>query len=120
MGIAALLGVTLASAPDVRPLEESEPRREAVAEACCADYALNPGAFDFKGWVRDVLTPWASALCFVRRLRTVLRTRQGGWAKLAEDLETCPEAYTDVVRALQRPAKHRETLKAWLGVERPS
>merc|ERR1712060_134375 len=116
--IAALLGVT--PAPDVRPLEESEPRREAVAEYCCADYVLNPDAFDFKGWVRDVLTPWASALRFVRRLRTVLRTRQGGWAKLAEDLETCPDAYADVVRTLQRPAEQHETLKAFLGVERPS
>merc|ERR1712019_123348 len=45
---AAFLGVSNASAPHTLPLEDSEPRREAVLETCCTDYSLDATAFDFK------------------------------------------------------------------------
>mmetsp|Transcript_60168 Transcript_60168/g.188446 ORF Transcript_60168/g.188446 Transcript_60168/m.188446 type:complete len:1143 (+) Transcript_60168:55-3483(+) len=118
--VASFLGVAAASAPQTRPLEESEPSREAVEEACCPDFVLDPAAFDFKEWVRGALQPWAPALAFVRRLRRALEARGGGWPRLASDMEAGPSAYADVVEALQRPLGSRESLRALLGVERPS
>lgn len=116
--VSAFLGVTAASSPTAAPLEESEPQRDAVREACCADYTLDPGAFDFKAWVKDVLTPWTPALIFVLRLRAALSTRQGGWLQLERDMEASPEAYADVVKALQKSPGSRENLRTFLGVER--
>jgi hypothetical protein len=118
--VSAFLGVTSASAPHSAPLEESEPRREAIIEACCSDYCLDTNTFDFKAWGKEVLTPWLPALIFVRRLREVLRTRQGGWTQLERDMEAGPDAYADVVRALQEAPGSRENLKTYLGVERSS
>mmetsp|Transcript_123085 Transcript_123085/g.359351 ORF Transcript_123085/g.359351 Transcript_123085/m.359351 type:complete len:1144 (+) Transcript_123085:57-3488(+) len=118
--VAAFLGVTAASAPQARPLEESEPSREAVQESCCADYDLDCAAFDFKEWVRDVLQPWTPALLFVKRLRASLGTRKGGWPQLAKDMEAGPQAYADLVHILQKPAGSKESLRALIGVESPS
>merc|ERR1712048_764974 len=117
---AAFLGVSNASAPHTLPLEDSEPRREAVLETCCTDYSLDATAFDFKAWVRDALKPWAPALVFVRRLRAALQMRKGGWPQLARDMETSPDAYADLVQALQKPLREKESLRALLGVERAS
>lgn len=118
--VAGFLSVTTASAPQTRPLEESEPTRQAVAETCCAEYALDPESFDFKGWVRDTLQPWAPALIFVKRLRAALQTREGGWPQLSRDMEAGPKAYADLVQVLQRPAGDKESLRTFLGVEKAS
>jgi len=117
--VAAFLGVTKASAPQTQSLEESEPLRTAVREACLADFMLDSTSFDFKSWVKDVLDPWVPALQFVKRLRAVLSSRKGGWRTLERDMESGPEAYADVVRELQKPASNKDTLRAWLGVTRP-
>lgn len=116
---AAFLGITAVSAPSACPLEQPEPGREAVMESCCADYALDTEVFDFKGWVRDTLKPWTSALVFARRLRSLLQTRTGGWPQLARDMEAGPDRYVDVVQALQKKPNSKESLRALLGVERP-
>jgi len=118
--VAGFLGVTAASAPHTRPLEESEPRPEAVAEACCGDHSLNIDAFDFKAWVREALQPWLPALVFIRRLRAALQARSGGWPQLAKDMEAGPEAFADLIKILQKPAGSNETLRVFLGIERPS
>mmetsp|Transcript_20251 Transcript_20251/g.57559 ORF Transcript_20251/g.57559 Transcript_20251/m.57559 type:complete len:1130 (+) Transcript_20251:100-3489(+) len=115
----AFLGVHPHTAPCTRPLEEGEPRSEAVREACCGEWSLDAEAFDFKAWVREALTPWASALVFVRRLRSSLRARGGGWRQLGLDLERGPAAWADVARELQRPFCAQGELCALLGVRRP-
>merc|ERR1712113_539847 len=56
---------------------------------------------------------------FAKRLRVVLNSREGGWASLERDLECGPKAYADVVRELQAPPNPEDSLRAWLGVERP-
>jgi len=117
--VAAFLGVTKESAPYTKSLEESEPLRDAVREACLADFTLDSISFDFKSWVKNVLDPWVPALQFVKRLRTVLSSRKGGWSTLERDMESGPEAYADVVRELQKPASSKDSLRAWLGVTRP-
>jgi hypothetical protein len=117
--VASFLGVTSSSAPNTRSLEESEPTRDAVMEACCADYFLDESSFNFKEWVRNVLEPWQAALSFVKRLRTALSSREGGWPRLAKDMETGPGAYTDLVQILQRPASKDESLRALIGVAHP-
>jgi hypothetical protein len=89
-------------------------------EACCGDYSLDTEAFDFKGWVREALQPWVPSLIFVRRLRSVLRTREGGWPQLAKDMEVGAHAYADLVQVLQKPAGNKESLRAFLGIERQS
>eukprot|EP00931_Biecheleriopsis_adriatica_P058500 TRINITY_DN3484_c0_g1_i1.p1 TRINITY_DN3484_c0_g1~~TRINITY_DN3484_c0_g1_i1.p1 ORF type:complete len:328 (+),score=55.14 TRINITY_DN3484_c0_g1_i1:75-986(+) len=116
--VAAFLGIKKESAPKTQPLEQSEPLRSAVREACSGDFSLDASAFDFKSWVKDALGPWVPALQFVKRLRAVLSCRKGGWAGLEQDMECGPEAYADVIRELQRPASNKDSLRAWLGVER--
>jgi hypothetical protein len=116
--VAGFLGVSKASAPDAKPLEESEPSREAVMENCCADYSLDTEAFDFKAWVRDALQPWVPAVIFTKRLRAALSARSGGWPQLAKDMEAGTEAYADLVQTLQRPTESKESLRALLGVQR--
>lgn len=118
--VASFLGVTSASAPHTRPLEESEPSRESVAESCNAEYTLDATAFDFKTWVRDALQPWTPALIFVKRLRAALQIREGGWPQLCKDMEMGRQAYADLVLALQKPATKRESLRALLGVDCPA
>jgi len=115
--VAGFLGVTKSSAPMARPLEESEPTREAVKESCCGDFTLDTSAFDFEGWVRQVLEPWHRALIFVKRLRRVLATREGGWPQLAKDMEAGPGAFADVITALQRPASSKESFRVILGIK---
>jgi len=117
--VAGFLGVTAASAPETRPLEDSEPSREAVSEYCCAEYTLDSSAFDFKEWVPDALQPWAPAVAFVQRLRTALQAREGGWRQLEKDMEAGPQAYADLVQVLQKSASSKETLKAFPNVQRP-
>jgi hypothetical protein len=117
--VAAFLGVRRSSAPGVCPLEEPEPHREAIREQCRTDYDLNPNAFDFKSWVRIVLAPWEYAISFTQRLRRILTGRLGGWPQLAADMESGPEAYMDIIHALQRPVGSNESLRALLGVEHP-
>jgi len=116
--VSAFLGVTAESAPRAAPLEEPEPERCAVAEACRSDYTLSVEAFDYKAWVKDTSSPWAPALYFVRRLRAVLASRVGGWPQLAQDMEAGPAAYQDVLCALQEPLRGPNSLRALLGVER--
>lgn len=116
--VAAFLGIAKESAPNTQSLEQSEPLRSAVREACSGDFSLDASAFDFKSWVKDALGPWVPALQFVKRLRAVLSCRKGGWAGLEQDMECGPEAYVDVIRELQRPASNKDSLRAWLGVER--
>jgi len=118
--VAGFLGVTAASAPQTLCLEESEPKREAVTEACCGDYTLDSEEFDFKDWVKEALQPWTPALTFVKRLRSALRTRKGGWSQLDRDMEAGPQTYSDIVQILQRPACSKETLRAFLDVQQPS
>lgn len=117
--VAAFLGVTKESAPYTKSLEESEPLRNAVREVCLADFTLDSISFDFKSWVKNVLDPWVPAIQFVKRLRTVLSSREGGWTTLERDMESGPEAYADVVRELQKPASNKDSLRALLGVTRP-
>lgn len=117
---AAFLGVDCASAPKTRPLEESEPSREAVRESCCGDFSLDVAAFDYKSWVRDALQPWVPALAFAQRLRAVLNVRHGGWAQLAKDMESGSDLYADVVKTLQAPLRKNEQLRYVLGIQRAS
>merc|ERR1719453_229390 len=118
--VSEFLSVTPATAPKTRPLEESEPNREAVMEECCAEYVLDASKFDFKEWVREALLPWAPALTFVKRLRTVLKTRSGGWEQLGKDLEAGPKAYADIMQVLQNPLRKGESLTGYLAVQQPS
>lgn len=118
--VAGFLGVAASSAPQTLCLEESEPKREAVMEACCGDYALDSEEFDYKAWVREALQPWTAALTFVKRLRSALQTRPGGWSQLARDMEAGSQAYSDLVQIFQRPACSKETLRAFLDVQQPS
>jgi len=115
--VASFLGVSAASAPQTRPLEESEPKRHAVEEACCSDYTLDTSSFDFKEWVKEGLQPCLPALIFVKRLRAVLHSRGGGWSKLATDMERGPDAYADVIDVLQKKPKTTESLASFIGVE---
>jgi len=117
--ISAFLSITAASAPTASPLEEPEPSRQAVEEACSADYTLDSEAFDAKVWVRDALSPWVPALNFVKRLQAILSCRDGGWTQLAQDMETGPKFYADVITALQKPPRSNESLRALLGVKSP-
>merc|ERR1711990_1409956 len=107
-------------APQTRPLEESEPSREAAREACCADYSLEFESFDFKEWIRCALEPWTPALIFAKRLRAALQTREGGWPQLVKDMECGPLNYADIVQVLQKPVGRGETLRTFLGIERPA
>jgi uncharacterized protein YegL len=119
--VAGFLGVTVDSAPQTLGLEQSEPRWEAVAEACCGDFNINAASFDFKEWVRNALQPWLPAIVFVRRLRLALQARKGGWSQLAKDMEVGLEAYSDMIQLLQKPLNaSKETLRLCLGVERAS
>lgn len=113
--VAAFLGITLASAPRVAR-HAQERRREAVMESCRGDYTLNADVFDFKRWVRYALEPWTHAVLFARRLRETLRSREGGWSRLARDMEAGPAVYADVIAALQKPPGSRDTPAAMLGV----
>jgi hypothetical protein len=115
----AFLGVSNVSAPQTAPLGTSEPLRDAVRESCCSDFALNHEAFDCKTWLKDVLTPWVHAISFVRRLRVVLSTRGGGWTQLAKDMESGPDAFADVLRALTLQPSNRESLRSLLGIKSP-
>lgn len=114
--VAAFLGVSPESAPQVTSSRVPEPRREAVLESCRGDYALHPEAFDYKAWVRGALTPWTHAVLFARRLRVCLQARQGGWHRLARDMEVGPAAYADVVSVFQKPPGTKDTPAALLGV----
>lgn len=116
--VSAFLGVSSASAPATAPLEEPEPSRQAVEEACCAEYSLNSDDFDAKSWVRDTLSPWVPLLSFVKCLRSILKCRGGGWNQLAKDMEAGPKLYEDVIVALQQPPSPGESLRAYLGVRR--
>jgi hypothetical protein len=118
--VEGFLGISHSSAPQTRPLEESEPTREAVREACCSEYLLDTNAFDFKAWVREALHPWTSALTFVKRLRAALEIRKGGWKKLAKDMEIGPQAYADLVQSLQKPVRSNDSLRVLLGIDRQS
>jgi len=118
--VAGFLGVSNATAPQTRPLVESEPTQAAVREECCGDYSLESSCFDFKDWVRGVLEPWTPPLVFVKRLRAVLRTREGGWPQLATDMETGPHKYADVVQILQKPMNKKENLRTFLGIAHPA
>jgi len=118
--VASFLGVTAASAPHARSLEESEPSRDAVVETCCADFEFDSTAFNFKDWVRETLQAWVPVVAFVQRLRAALQQREGGWARLSKDMEAGPHAYADLVQVLQRPARSKESLRAMLGVEKQS
>jgi len=115
--VSAFLGITAFSAPMTAPLEEPEPNRQAVEEACSADYTLDSEDFDFKAWVRDTLSQWVPALNFAKRLRSILARREGGWAQLARDMEAGPKLYEDVMTELQKPPKPSEALRAYLGVQ---
>jgi hypothetical protein len=117
--VSSFLGVTKESAPKTLSLEESEPNRSAVQESCCADFTLDPAAFDFKTWVKDSIEPWVPALQFAKRLRVILGSRKGGWAGLQRDMESGPAAYADVIHGLQARAGHKD-LRAWLGIETKS
>merc|ERR1719443_477181 len=74
---------------------------------------------DFKEWVREALQPWAPALTFVKRLRTVLKTRSGGWQQLGKDLEAGPKAYADIMQVLRKPLRKGESLTGYLAVQQP-
>jgi hypothetical protein len=117
--VSAFLGITSDSAPQAKPVEEPEPSRQAVEEACSAEYSLDSDAFDTKAWVRRTLSPWVPALSFVKRLRSVLNCRDGGWMQLARDMEAGPKLYEDVVNALQSAPRPSESLRAYLGVQSP-
>jgi hypothetical protein len=114
------LGISRSSAPQTRPLEESEPTREAVMETCCTEYALSTDSFDFKAWVRETLHPWTSALVFAKRLRAAVDVRRGGWQQLGKDMEAGKEAYADLVRSLQKPVSSKDSLRSLLGIQRQS
>eukprot|EP00746_Dinoflagellata_sp_MGD_P000261 gnl/MRDRNA2_/MRDRNA2_100464_c0_seq1.p1 gnl/MRDRNA2_/MRDRNA2_100464_c0~~gnl/MRDRNA2_/MRDRNA2_100464_c0_seq1.p1 ORF type:complete len:1140 (+),score=257.13 gnl/MRDRNA2_/MRDRNA2_100464_c0_seq1:110-3529(+) len=118
--VCAFLGITPDSAPTAKPVDEPEPSRQAVEEACSAEYALNSEAFDSKAWVRRTLLPWVPALNFVKRLRSILSCRDGGWTQLARDMETGPMMYEDVINALQKAPCPSESLRAHLGVPSPN
>jgi uncharacterized protein YegL len=115
--VSAFLGITKSSAPEAKPLEESEPTREAIMESCCADYSFDSSSFDFESWVRQVLGPWHRALVFVRRLRSVVASRNGGWSQLAKDMERGPDAFADVVSILQKPPGPKDALRKILGIK---
>lgn len=115
--VAAFLGVTSASAPTTAEIGESEPSREAVRENCSGDFAFNSEAFDFETWVIESLGPWVPAMRFVCQLRNKLRIR-GGWDRLAQDMENRPEAFQDVIAALQKPSDTSlNGIVALLGIE---
>jgi len=118
--VGGFLGISRASAPQTRPLEESEPSREVVMETCCSEYSLDTNSFDFKAWVREALHPWTSAMTFVKRFRAALEVRNGGWQQLGKDMETGPEAYADLVRCFQKPVTSNDSLRVLLGIERQS
>lgn len=116
--VANFLSVSEASAPRARAVDEAEPPQQEVRDGCCADWVLDSDAFDFVEWVGVVLRPWIGALVFVQRLRTVLLQREGGWPRLARDMEHGRGAWSDVAGALQRPVSHEEgSLAQWLGVD---
>jgi len=117
--VSAFLGVTAASAPRTASLEEAEPSRQAVEEGCCAEYTLNSDDFDAKSWVRDTLSLWVPVLTFVKRLRSILKCREGGWNQLSKDMEAGPKLYEDVITALQKPPSPSESLRAYLGIRCP-
>jgi hypothetical protein len=117
--VSAFLGIDAASAPTTSPLDEPEPNREAVEEACSAEYALNSEAFDTKAWIRATLSQWVPALNFVKRLRSILSCRKGGWTQLALDMESGPKLFEDVIIALQKAPSSNESLRAYLGVQNP-
>merc|ERR1712078_151613 len=108
--VSAFLGITSDSAPTTKPVDEPEPSRQAVEEACSVEYMLNSEAFDSKAWVRHTLSPWVPALTFVKRLRSILSTRDGGWTQLGRDMETGPKQYEDVINALQKSPSSSESL----------
>lgn len=117
--VSAFLGITPDSAPTTKPVEEPEPNRQAVKEACSAEYNLNSGAFDAKAWVRSTLSPWVPALNFIKHLRSILSIRDGGWTQLARDMEAGPKFYEDVIVALQKEQGPNESVvrSAYLGAE---
>jgi hypothetical protein len=115
--VSSFLGITSASAPTSAPLDEPEPNREAVVEACSAEYTLSTEDFDFKAWVRDTLSQWVPALSFVKRLRSILARREGSWAQLSRDMEAGPKLYEDVITELQKPPRSSESLRVYLGVQ---
>lgn len=114
--VAGFLGVEADSAPETLSIEEAEPPRGTVQEACGTHVELDDREFDFVAWVQGALRPWLGALLFVRRLRRSLRAR-GGWEQLGRDLETGPAAYEDVVAELCAAPGELGALSAWLGVE---
>jgi len=59
------------------------------------------------------------ALIFVKRLRSILSRREGGWAQLARDMEAGPKLYEDVIAELQKAPKPSESLRAYLGIQSP-
>eukprot|EP00440_Ansanella_granifera_P067607 gb/GFBE01073336.1/.p1 GENE.gb/GFBE01073336.1/~~gb/GFBE01073336.1/.p1 ORF type:complete len:691 (+),score=150.36 gb/GFBE01073336.1/:1-2073(+) len=117
--VGAFMGVSYFSAPKLdEDFDGQMPSNAAVLEACRADYAIDPEAFDFKSWVKGALMPWSHAISFVRRLRAAMESREGGWQQLSRDMEAGPGAYADVIQHLQAPASSRDSLAALLGVRR--
>jgi len=115
--VAGFLGIKADSAPAALSVDEPEPPRSAVQEACRSDFELDAHKLDFVSWVQGALRPWLAALLFAQRLRQSLRARGGGWAQLSRDLETGPAAYEDVFTALCAAPGELGTLDAWLGVK---
>jgi len=115
--VRAFLGVTSASAPEAASVEDAEPAHSEVRLGCSRDYDLIWQEEDYVGWVAKALKPWLGSLAFVHKLRQALKDREGGWLKLACDLETNPAAYADVLRCLQEPLGDSGNLTFVLGVE---
>jgi len=115
--VASFLGVTESSAPMAGDVDMPEPLLEAVMEACSKEYRLQSRDFDYQAWVSNTVRPWLGGLAFIRRLRTALRERAGGWQELARDMETGMSAYEDVMKNVcSSPTESETCLGHWIDV----
>lgn len=116
--VATFLSISSSSAPKTQELMTPEPSRPCVREECCAEFTLSDEEFDYKKWVKDSALPMVHALRTIRTLRALLQSR-GGWKQLEKDMEKGPQAYIDVVQALQTTKKPQLDLAKWLDVKGP-
>lgn len=116
--LATFLSISSTSAPETQDLMTPEPSRPCVREECCAEFTLSDEEFDYKKWVKDSALPMVHALRTIRTLRALLQSR-GGWKQLEKDMEKGPQAYIDVVQALQTKKSPQLDLAKWLDVKGP-
>lgn len=82
----AALGISAASAPQPRSVDECEPQGENVRAKCDASFTLSDNRC-FEEWVVKTIEPYARVFGFCRRLQRVIAERGGGWSRLDADLE---------------------------------